>query len=87
MTATPTLDMIERAFEIADEQMFARLECECSPQDDTWTTFGLLEVTKLAEASEAIREAVDWLVRRGYVNVASDSSGEFVVVLRRPEDE
>jgi hypothetical protein len=45
-------------------------------------------VTKLAEASEAIREAVDWLVRRGYVNVASDSSGEFVVVLRRPgEDE
>jgi hypothetical protein len=73
--------------------MFARLECECSPQDDTWTTFGLLdesyrEVTKLAEASEAIREAVDWLVRRGYVNVASDSSGEFVVVLRRPgEDE
>jgi hypothetical protein len=93
MTATHTLDMIERAFEIADEQMFARLECECSPQDDSWTTFGLLnesygEVTKLADASEAIRGAVDWLVRRGYVELASDSSGEYVSVLRRPgEDE
>lgn len=83
----------ERAFEIADEAMFSPLECECVAHDEFRTVLGLAdeqcqEVASLAEASAAIREAVEWLIPRGYVELASDPSGEYVSVLRRPgEDE
>lgn len=92
MTEVHTPEQIARAFEIADEAMFELLVSEGVPYDSPATdatAFGLAdeacqEVTSLAEASTALREAFEWLRQRGYVELGSDSSGEFVNVVRRP---
>jgi len=78
-----------RAFKIADEQMFIALESYGVKGDDHGTYFGLCDkhcgaVNKLAAASDELREAVEWLVARGYVELAKDEVGEHIVVLRRP---
>lgn len=81
-----------RAFELADAAMYELLLSEAVPYDSPAidaTAFGLVdeasqEVTKLSDASPALREAFEWLRDRGYVELASDDSGEFINVLRRP---
>ena len=45
------------------------------------------EVASLPEASEAMQEAVAWLMERGYVEMAEDPSGQYVNVLRRPGED
>lgn len=83
---------VERAFQIADEAMFELLNSECIPQDEFRTTLGLVsesytEVRLLADASDAIRDAVEWLEPRGFVKVSKDEAGEYIDVLRRPGDD
>ncbi|MBK6616298.1 hypothetical protein [Ottowia sp.] len=78
-----------RAFEIADESMFELLMAHGSPGGDDESQVGLVddvqgEVSTLAEASPAIREAVEWLEPRGFVTMRSDGSGQYVAVLKRP---
>lgn len=90
--AQATAAMTQRAFEIADQAMFELLNSECIPQDDRRSVFGLVsesytEVRSLAEASDAIREAVEWLEPRGFVKVSKDEAGEYIDVLRRPGDD
>lgn len=85
----------DRAFAIADQAMFERLQSEAVPVDgmpSDATTFAptdasYLEVAALAQASPGLREAVEWLRDRGYVELASDEAGECVNVLRRPGEE
>lgn len=79
--------MTFRAFKIADEAMFEMLKAHCVAGDET--QFGLVddgqqEVRSLAEASDPIQEAVEWLKTRGFVAVESDANGEFISVLKRP---
>ena len=45
------------------------------------------EVASLPEASDAMQEAVAWLMERGYVEMAEDPSGQYVNVLRRPGED
>lgn len=83
---------VARAFQIADEAMFERLESECVPSDEYRTVLGLTdegqqEVKTLAEASSAIQEAYEWLHPRGYVEVGEDKDGEFINVVRRPGED
>lgn len=81
--------MIERAFEIADTMMFALMEAETLSWDEYGNMRGLCnsdgaEVDSLAEASDAIRDAVEWLLPRGYVEVGCDADGEYIFVVKRP---
>lgn len=86
---------VDRAFDIADEAMYEILVAEGVPYDSPATdatAFGLVdeacqEVTALADASPALRKAFDWLKGRGYVELGSDSSGEYINVIRRPGEE
>jgi hypothetical protein len=72
---------------------FSVLLSETVPHDDFQTVLGLTnvcqqEVARLTDASQALREAVDWLMERGYVELSEDPSGQYVDVVRRPgEDE
>jgi hypothetical protein len=87
-------DLTARAFEIADQAMFEALHSYGVPRDESGTEFGLARqypetglVAKLADAGEELRESVDWLQRRGCVEIRTGSDGkEFVAVLRNPED-
>jgi hypothetical protein len=93
----PTPAQIARAFEIADEAMFELLHSEGMPLADPGAevdalVIGLvdencMEVTKLAQASQALRDAFEWLQQRGYVELGSDTDGEYVQVLRRPGED
>lgn len=87
-----TEDLLTRALRIADSSMFSLLETETVAHDEYHTVLGLTneeqqEVASLAEASEAMQEAVAWLIERGYVEMAEDPSGEYVNVLRRPGED
>lgn len=83
---------MQRALDIADRAMFSLLESEAVAHDDFRTVLGLTneaqqEVACLAEASEALQEAVAWLLERGYVEMAEDPSGQYVNVVRRPGED
>lgn len=86
---------VHRAFEIADEAMFELLISEGVPGDSPasdatcigFTDESCQEVTKLAQASPAMREAFEWLAPRGYVGLGIDSEGEHIVVVRRPGED
>lgn len=85
---------VHRAFEIADQAMFELLLSEGALHgngaDSTvigFTNEKSTEVMALAEASEAMREAFDWLKDRGYVELDRDGNGEFVSVIRRPGED
>lgn len=86
-------EQIARAFQIADEAMFEILISEGLPDDFIDTTMIVLcndqaqEVTSLAEASAALREAYEWLQPRGYVELGTDGQGEFLNVVRRPGED
>lgn len=85
-------DLLTRALRIADSSMFALLETETVAHDEYRTVLGLTneaqqEVASLPEASEAMQEAVAWLMERGYVEMAEDPSGQYVNVLRRPGED
>ena len=85
-------DLLTRALRIADSSMFALLESETVAHDEYRTVLGLTneeqqEVASLPEASEAMQEAVAWLMERGYVEMAEDPSGQYVNVLRRPGED
>ena len=84
-------DLLTRALRIADSSMFALLETE-TVAHNSGTVLGLTneaqqEVASLPEASEAMQEAVAWLMERGYVEMAEDPSGQYVNVLRRPGED
>jgi len=88
LTAGP--EMIARAFAIADQAMLELLQSECVPIDGEGVRLGLCdeacgEVGTLTEASAAIREAVDWLNARGYVEIGRSEHGEHIVVRGQPE--
>jgi hypothetical protein len=95
MTTPPRPDQIARAFAIADEAMFELLLSEGVPGDapaSDATCIGLTdeasqEVCSLCDASTAMREAFDWLRSRGYVELGTDTEGEFINVIRRPGEE
>ena len=75
------------AFAIADEAMYELLVTECVRITDG--DLGLCgvfssEVPNIGEASEAIRDALNWLEPRGYVELLSDSTGDFIRVLKVP---
>lgn len=88
----PPPEQIARAFAIADNAMYELLLSEGVPHDGPAidaTAFGLVdegcqEVCALDKASPALREAFEWLRDRGYVELGSDSSGEYINVVRRP---
>ncbi len=85
-------DLLTRALRIADSSMFELLETETVAHDEYRTVLGLTneaqqEVASLAEASEAMQQAVAWLIERGYVEMAEDPSGQYVNVLRRPGED
>lgn len=87
-----TEEMLARAVEIADGVMFATLEGLCVSHGEhgtvlRFTNLEFDEVRSLADAAPVIREAVEWLVPRGYIELAKDSSGEYAYVLRLPEYE
>jgi hypothetical protein len=89
---TPTAEQIARAFEIADEAKFELLDTEGVPYDEHRTALGLVddccqEVTTLAEACPALRDAFEWLRDRGYVELGQDKDGEFINVIRRPGED
>lgn len=46
---------------------------------------GMVRVPR--EPSEAMQEAVAWLMARGYVEMAEDPSSQYVNVLRRPGED
>jgi hypothetical protein len=82
-------DATAKAFEIADQAMYEQLESEGVLSSADVGRIGLaddvgLEVPTLALAGRAIRDAVAWLQPRGYVSIASDAHGEYVLVLRVP---
>lgn len=93
MRSTGAPPLVNRAFEIADEAMFELLVSEGAPDDAIdVTVIGLCdehahEVTSLAEASAAMREAFEWLQPRGYVELGTDGQGEFIDVVRRPGED
>lgn len=70
--------MQARAFEIADEAMFDALNSYASPITSDGLVWALVSdypgvvVHKLAEACPELREAVEWLRDREFVQVASD---------------
>lgn len=83
-----------RAFEIADEAMFELLLAHGALHgngvDSTvigFTDEAAAEVMSLAEASEAMRGAFEWLKDRGYVELDRDGNGEFISVIRRPGED
>lgn len=87
--ATKEFEVLDRAVEIADKAMFELLDTLAVAHDAHHTTFGLTnddqeEVASLEEASTHLREAVEWLLERSYVETVIDQSGEYVYVLRRP---
>lgn len=80
-----------KATEIADESMFELLYAHCLgdheigasliPTDDDGEVVMLVDL-----ASEAIKEAVEWLKPRGVVDLITDQDGnDFILVLRHPE--
>lgn len=69
------------AFDLADEHMRGLVESEGVPIDGIRyapTEENQREVKTIAQASQAFRTAVEWLVRRGLAKVSSDGTGEFV---------
>ncbi len=85
MSATPTLDMIDRAFAIADDAMITALVSYGSGAIDS-PIYGMCdgngrEVRSVAEASAELREAVEWLVARGLAKLFSDKQGDTVELL------
>jgi hypothetical protein len=86
---------IARAFAIADEAMFELLLSEGVPGDNPasdatcigFTNEASQEVRSLCDASTAMREAFDWLRPRGYVQLGTDTEGEFINVIRRPGED
>lgn len=90
----PTPAQIARAFEIADEAMFEMLLAHGALHGDGvdstvigFTDEAAAEVMSLAEASDAMREAFEWLQPRGYVELDRDGEGEVVSVIRRPGED
>lgn len=80
-----TKEMVDRAVAIADEAMVSAVESfgvPSSDPDDRWGPADQngAEVQLFEQASEDLREAVDWLVLRGIARVERDDVGEFVVV-------
>lgn len=81
-----------RALAIADAQMFVALESYGIPRGQKPCVIydlaneGQCEVRALVDACEELREAVEWLRERDYVEIGSDAKGEFVIVLRRVGD-
>lgn len=77
-----------RAFQIADEAMFELLVAHCVGGSDDAHLVLVNDmqdaVRRLDEASEAIQEAVEWLLPRGFVAIGSGDGGEFIAILRRP---
>lgn len=78
------------AVAIADESMFALLECECKaegkgPDELQPTDENCSAVARLADASAAVQEAFAWLSMRGIVRLSSEDEGDTIQVLRRPE--
>ena len=82
--------MIERAFAIADAQMFIALRSYGMDQESTGRVFSLVRdgkvVQRLEDAAPELREAVEWLRDRGYVALINDDEGQFVGVLRLPDE-
>lgn len=83
-----------RAEAIADEAMFELLLAHgvlggagVDATEIGFTGDACTEVKTLAEASQACRDAFDWLKERGYVELGSDSDGDYVSVLRRPGED
>lgn len=82
-----------RAFDIADEAMFELLQSEGCLSDGIDSTVigfvdeGCAEVHALAQACPAMREAFEWLQPRGYVELGTDTDGEFINVVRRPGED
>jgi len=79
---------IARAFQIADEAMIDLLVCHTHRLDEYGKLLGLLsetgrEVSSLAEAEQAVIEAVEWLQERGLCMLMDDPAG---VVIMTTED-
>lgn len=84
---------IARAFEIADQAMLDRLESVCAVSEPAPSAFGLVdddgnEVRWLRDACPQVREAVEWLMPRGFVEMLPEfgGRGEFIALRRLPVD-
>jgi hypothetical protein len=78
-----------RAYAIADRAMFEQLRDHCfKEKPDRWIltswAASTLGVKTFAEAKPQIQQAFAWLQPRGFVELASDSAGEFIRMLREP---
>jgi len=78
--------VIERAFAIADAQMLIALRSYALDQEGTGRVFSLVRdgkvVQRLEDAAPELREAVEWLQSRDYVELITDDIGQFVGVKR-----
>lgn len=88
----PSQSDAREAFRIADRCMFELLTTHCIPQDLSDTALAITnelgdEVRTMADASEAIAEAFNWLEPRGYVSLVADGSGEYIGVNKRPGED
>ena len=84
-------EIADRALCLADRGMFEVLECDGVLLDEHGKLYGLTdasccEVATLAEASEELREAVEWLRERGFVELVDGPDGEQSVVVLRALD-
>jgi hypothetical protein len=86
LDANQSWKLAARAVEIADEQMLALLRDSSVRKTAEVDAYGLCdengqEVTSLEAASDAIREAYDWLSARNLVALRGDAHGEYIVYL------
>lgn len=88
MMLTDIWAMAQRAFEIADTQMFIALRSYGLDKEGTGRVFSLVRdgqvVHRIEDAAPELREAVEWLQSRDYVELITDDAGQFVGVLRLP---
>ncbi len=74
---------ITRAFGLADRWASSMIAGNCVPIDPPGTEWSFAdekgcEVPRFDDAPFAVREAVSWLIERGYGSLEHDDKGEFL---------
>lgn len=79
-----------RAWEIADEAMLNSLHEEGILDGDLdridFADGDYMPASDIESCGTRLREAIDWLLARGYIEIAEDEYGKFVRVVAEPGD-
>lgn len=83
----PSMAVVNRAVEIADDAMFVQLRSygwrRGNEVFEEWYRF---PPSPDSSCGQEVKEAVEWLLPRGYLEVGSDEHGQFVKVIRQLGD-